>query len=232
MRVHPRRRVLMPRGTNVTFANLKITGCDIGPALTVGVEEDSLRGREKTARRDNAENNGRLEGKAPQPISFTWLTVFLLRVVRVESCVFAENWNFAGAAISATRSRLLVCKSLFRDNEAILGGAIHAHSACLDIRDSQFKHNSANDGGALGGDDLEVTLDGVDFEANTAAKLGGALYLEDSNLTLANTQFANNMGKDGGALFCQSCGMLRRLMSHIMCVLCRFEFTRTSAVYR
>ena len=50
----------------MTLANLKITGCKNGSALTVGVEEDSLQGHEETARRDNAKNNGRLEGEAPQ----------------------------------------------------------------------------------------------------------------------------------------------------------------------
>lgn len=117
-------------------------------------------------------------------------------------------FNFSG--------NILIADSLFEGNRAAMfpdddtrrfqrGGAIFLDSYVepreVTVLRSQFLNNSAGGGGgAMFGSPGVVTIRDSLFRGNTAVESGGALA-SLSSLTIERTQFFNNAGAAGGAIF-------------------------------
>ncbi|UCH84509.1 MAG: T9SS type A sorting domain-containing protein [Candidatus Latescibacterota bacterium] len=92
---------------------------------------------------------------------------------------------------------------MFRDNWAIVGGAMYIiEGASPTLIDVQFVDNTAtgniSSGGAVRVDGSTPTFINVWFSGNTA-RLGGALYVRgESDATVVNTVFYNNIATDEG----------------------------------
>ena len=129
----------------------------------------------------------------------------------------ANSAKTGGGALYLTQnSRLNVEGSTFEGNTAALyGGAIYAESFGHNtIKDSTFTSNSASRGGAIAfwsdgkTGEQSFTVEGSTFSDNTAEAKGGAIaWLAMDNtdknqvLTVTDTDFYNNTGTQGGAIF-------------------------------
>ncbi|MFT4037104.1 MAG: right-handed parallel beta-helix repeat-containing protein [Thermomicrobiales bacterium] len=127
--------------------------------------------------------------------------------VTIDGCTLTDNHttNNAGAIYVVT-SNLTVRNSTFSDNTVTntSAGAIYYYYLSTGIiENSVFSTNSATYGGALLIEDSEVTVSGSTFTGNTASDTGGAIYLQTSTLTLdtATKITGNTAVTNGGGIF-------------------------------
>ena len=103
--------------------------------------------------------------------------------------------------------RLTVDGSQFYNNNASdLGGAIESEFIDSFIKDSLFENNSAGfRGGAissLADDNYVLTVEDSQFYSNNAINNGGAVFVQQGNLSVDNSYFDNNTADyRGGAIF-------------------------------
>lgn len=107
-------------------------------------------------------------------------------------------------------SSLSLIGTEFKGNTALAGGAISARSeSVLNVTDVQFVGNSTPDakvstefgGGAIYSNNSKITLTNAVFDGNISGYYGGALRLNDSEITLTDVSILNSAGGTGGALF-------------------------------
>lgn len=90
-------------------------------------------------------------------------------------------------------------------NTAVKGGGVYAQGSSLKMKKSIFESNQVTDEGAglyleksdLRGDDLQ-------FQTNEATKGSGLAIHSETIVTLSNSQFNGNIGKEAGAVFLTS----------------------------
>jgi predicted outer membrane repeat protein len=130
------------------------------------------------------------------------------RNVKIENSRFTSNSAESGGAIAmgpaAATPGIQISNTQFNGNLANgptlgAGGAILANAGCLVVKDSFFNGNRAIQGGAL------VTLPGVvltilgstpngaQFNNNSALTDGGAIITVQSNTSIGNTVFSQNL---------------------------------------
>ena len=113
------------------------------------------------------------------------------------------------------------CTLIFSHNKASQGGAIFTLSNIVFKENSsvQFDNNKATLGGAL--HTFNLTFKGsteVTFNNNEATLNGGALYTDDSSITMKQHSmiiFTKNSAKNGGAIFISSSMLLVTEYSHV-----------------
>ena len=114
-----------------------------------------------------------------------------------------------GAILS--REDLELLSSTFVNNKASLdGGAIFNDGGNLTFRrgfgptDFEYFGNSAQRGGLIYSSGGNVDVTSVSFRSNTATLDGGAIYIENGNLSLIGGKFDLNSARDGGAIFARN----------------------------
>lgn len=121
--------------------------------------------------------------------------------------------DYGGGAIINDGGQLTISACTFTNNyNSYYGGAIHTISGTTDITDSTFIHNKAESdgGGALSvlSGTLEVTnslfTKGIYSEGNYTFAVGGAIYADNSTVTITTTTIEYSDAGDGGAIFSQS----------------------------
>ncbi len=113
---------------------------------------------------------------------------------------FIGNSSMRGGAISNLSNRTFAIDySLFKNNSATdgSGGAIY-NKGFFEIDRTEFNGNSAKNGGAIfAAASTETYIDNSVFKNNTASSNGGAIYAEDSSLSMwansADVLFDNNI---------------------------------------
>lgn len=133
-----------------------------------------------------------------------------------EACGFTNMDRTNGSGIDASASgegaELNILSCVFENNSTVgEGGAIAVGNAFqVDIFNSQFIGNSVHlldsrnqgKGGAIAvfSPDVpsSVTIDLSFFSGNQSSGPGGALFIEDANVNLANTEFTGNLSAAGG----------------------------------
>ncbi len=117
-----------------------------------------------------------------------------------------------GGAISldANKKVLSIYDTLISDNESDdTGGAIEVEDGSIKLYGATFRNNHSGKGGAIyfngGGSDIleicEYENDTV-FEDNQGRNKGGAIYVDDSTVTLNRGKFISNYSRnDGGAIY-------------------------------
>ncbi len=85
-----------------------------------------------------------------------------------------------GGGLDAADSTVAIVNTSFFDNRALEGGHIHLTQSTLTISDSLFEQGTATS---------TLTDDG-----------GGAIWAKDSDVTVIDTDFRNNTGREGGAI--------------------------------
>ncbi|WP_069592535.1 C1 family peptidase [Methanosphaera sp. WGK6] len=118
-----------------------------------------------------------------------------------------------GGACYFTKSNLIIQNSSFNNCSASYGGSIYSYDSNVSINSSIFKNNYALMGGAIlvlngSGDGTNfieerstININNSSFMNNNALYEGGALFDIYSNLTVINSNFTNNYGRNGGAIY-------------------------------
>lgn len=136
---------------------------------------------------------------------------------RLKSTLFRFNKAKAYAgAIWIENSPVDMDNVTFYKNRATKGGALYIENQVTEedeesadfmpryitIRNSLFESNVALDaGGAIEiSHAVNVTTDGTVFLKNNASDFGGAVHVEDSNVTFIGTKFVQNKAKFGAAI--------------------------------
>lgn len=131
-------------------------------------------------------------------------------------CGFIDLHRTDGSCIDASSggegAALKILDCMFQNNATVgEGGAIIVGNAYqVDVMNSQFTENSVNllddrnqgKGGAIAvlspDTPTSVTIDNSLFSGNTSSGPGGALFLEDAEVTLLNSEFTGNLSAFGG----------------------------------
>lgn len=89
---------------------------------------------------------------------------------------------------------------LFRGNRAVSGAAFHLLTSNLTIHNSSFEYNSvqAYGGAGLLEDSSWLSCNYCDFANNSAGRLGGALHVHSSLLSVSFSKFSCNTAENGG----------------------------------
>jgi predicted outer membrane repeat protein len=117
-----------------------------------------------------------------------------------------------GAAVTAYDAEgLAISDTLFADNTSAGSGGglsfVMVDDAVAALTDVEFTDNTAQRGGAVFGEGA-MTLDGGDFDGNSASATGGALYLDGGELQqVTNSSFTNHTATRGAALFVDETSM-------------------------
>ena len=114
-----------------------------------------------------------------------------------------------GGAIASYRSNLIIIRCVFEGNSATLGGAIYATKECdITILNSTFTDNQAvchnkdcmdislftdGQGGAITLVACKLLIQYAIFESHYASRLGGVIQALNSNITILETTFMNNL---------------------------------------
>lgn len=118
--------------------------------------------------------------------------------LRLVDCVFVNN---SASALVITRGSVAIDRARFEHNRFISGsgGALQVHGGRAEVRSSLFRGNIAKNGGALFINNTEhLWLRHVDFSENTATERGGALFVVNSGVTLANQSSIDESNRAAG----------------------------------
>lgn len=115
-----------------------------------------------------------------------------------------------GAAVDLVRLALRDGKGTLVGNDR-LGGAVYASAGSeLNVVDCELTGNTADHGGAMAVVESSLTLDGSNFERNTATGRGGALFLAHATTTIRQPpSFARNTAAYGGGIAQEGGAFLR-----------------------
>ena len=115
-----------------------------------------------------------------------------------------------GGAIYQNNGTLEITNTKFEQNSVLddIGGAVYAKNGTVTMNGATFTGNKAKFGGAYySGTGLTIgTVEGSRrniFSDNAAVNNGGAIY-SNKNLTVVNTDFINNTGANGAAIYLNS----------------------------
>ncbi|WP_405267932.1 right-handed parallel beta-helix repeat-containing protein, partial [Methanobrevibacter sp.] len=128
--------------------------------------------------------------------------------LKIENCNFSDNrgrWGGFGGAVYLSGPDATVENCIFNNNNAEqYGGAIYSDEEASNTKviDCTFIDNHGAIGGAIYAGRPGLTVDGCEFEDNTASTSGGAISIYHDDATISNSNFTNNNASiDGGAIY-------------------------------
>ena len=128
--------------------------------------------------------------------------------LKIENCNFSDNrgrWGGFGGAVYLTGPDATIENCIFNNNNADqYGGAIYSDEEASNTKviGSTFIDNHGTIGGAIYAGRPGLTVDGCEFEDNTASTSGGAIGIYHDDATISNSNFTNNNASiDGGAIY-------------------------------
>ena len=140
------------------------------------------------------ENNGRFLYLTRGETLDSWLDGFTIRNGSADY----------GSALRFSKAVMTVKNCIFDGNVTSNYGAIYsATSSNMLIQNTKFINNRALRGAAFAGDNAkDIIFDGVVFFGNRASSYGGALYLDDTTVSVNQSRFLNNQCSDeAGAVY-------------------------------
>ena len=139
--------------------------------------------------------------------------LFNMGELSIMGCGLEENASSRGAAIYANHdSKISISKSAFRRNSVrgkfSYGGAIHS-GGDLTVEESVFEHNVAgSDGGAIYNDESKMSIFDCELSDNVASDHGGAVYANGGESDIAKSTFRGNEARNEGGGVYNEKGML------------------------
>ena len=133
----------------------------------------------------------------------------------IDSNLYENTTPSYGGAIHNTENGVLtITDTWFHSNSAAEdGGAIYNLGGTITISGSNFYGNSttsvtSGDGGAVANNGGTITISDSFFDWNSAAYSGGAIFSEEGNISVTNSEFRNQnaYNSDGGAIFIYASG--------------------------
>ena len=129
--------------------------------------------------------------------------------VNVETSTFKNNKATSGdgGAIAAVTD-ITITGGDFESNTAAAGngGAISVEGKLLTMEAVSLKSNSAQNGGAVGLKQGTADFKTLTVESNTASAEGGAILVDESDVTIASSQLRSNNGQKGGGIKAKNMG--------------------------
>ena len=133
----------------------------------------------------------------------------------ISGCTFQSNTTTRGALYPLRSTNVLIENCNFLNNipttSTNFGGAVFVWNTTGTIRGCNFVNNTSGNGGVMYIDGRElidnpsadnVVIDNCNFSGNTAQDFGGGcIYSSQGSYTVMNSQFLNNNGDNGGAIF-------------------------------
>ena len=120
--------------------------------------------------------------------------------------------NVVGGAVYINGAGTLNALScVFTSNKASTGGAIYAKAgASINLNLTSVNSNMATGSGGAIYIENGVSVKLIQGTINSnVADAGGAIYIENSDIILADAQVRNNQGSNGGAIYAQSGATVR-----------------------
>ena len=112
--------------------------------------------------------------------------------------------NSRGGGIQCRNATFSASEMHLSQNEAKRGGGglFIAHSSSVKVKNSKIRDNKSLDvgGGVMMTPQTDVIIDSTTFNSNNASWRGGALYADDSDLTIRRCQFFRNGALGGGSV--------------------------------
>lgn len=132
-------------------------------------------------------------------------------LVFIEGCSFNGNWAYvdggAVALVNEINGPTFITDSDFLENHAdVSGGAIYSKATELRADSDTFEGNLAAFGGAIytkksgAGNPSILSSEESTYEINSASEIGGAIFSENSDLSLTKNDFRQNNANSCGAL--------------------------------
>jgi predicted outer membrane repeat protein len=132
-------------------------------------------------------------------------------LVVIEDSSFSGNWAYqdggAIALVDEINGATFITDSEFLENHAdVSGGAIYSKASELKADFDTFENNLAAFGGAIytkrsgGGNPSILSSDESTYDTNSASQIGGAIYSENSDLYLDESEFKGNTASSCGAI--------------------------------
>ena len=121
----------------------------------------------------------------------------------------AADW---GRAIFAEQDSIInMSGNVFVSNNADTGseGVLFLSSSTITIEASEFQDNNASSGGVLASASSTITIEANEFLDNNATVRGGVLDASFCNITMASSNFANNVSPIGAIIY-----SLRSVIQH------------------
>lgn len=130
-------------------------------------------------------------------------------VFNVDASVFKNNKapNGDGGALAAVTD-VTITGSTFEANSAPSGsgGAVAVDGKQLTMTNVVLKSNNAQNGGALGMKGGMATLSLLEVESNSASAEGGAILVDESDVTMTSSNIRENNGATGGGIKTKNMG--------------------------
>ena len=127
----------------------------------------------------------------------------ILSNLKIGNCTFTENEAEYGSAVSIQNGNMTVTKSVFKNNKAN-NGAIYGYLANMIVESTLFENNIADcGGGAIFIENTTLTLSSSSLKRNSAKSFGGSIYaVYSDNVQISDTLFENdNSDRIGGSIF-------------------------------
>ena len=117
-----------------------------------------------------------------------------------------------------------IFNSSFVNNTALrgFGGAIFTNQSDINIRNSNFTSSKAYMGGAIYDNNSNLSIVNIIANNNTAEYYGGAIYKQEGSSTINSSSFNENSALNGGAIFVVNATSFNVISSN---------FTSNKAVY-
>ena len=132
--------------------------------------------------------------------------------------------NSGGAICIESALSANIFNSSFVNNTALrgFGGAIFTNQSDINIRNSNFTSSKAYVGGAIYDNNSNLSIVNIIANNNTATYYGGAIYKQEGSSTINSSSFNDNNALNGGAIFVVNATSFNVISSN---------FTSNKAVY-
>ena len=150
--------------------------------------------------------------------SYSGVLHFISSTITIEASEFHGNSASEGGVLHSRSSTITIDGSEFHDNGAIYGGVLHSSSSTITIEASEFYENNASYGGVLYSTPISSTIkiEGNEFHDNYATVKGGVLYSSSSNITMADSNFTNNVSPIGAIIYATFKSMIQHIHSFLL----------------
>ena len=141
--------------------------------------------------------------------------------ITIEGSGFYDNYaRSAGGVLYSynyNNCNITIESNEFHGNNADEGGVLYSWGSTITIEASEFHNNNACRGGVLESISSTITIEASEFHDNNAIDRGGVLDSSySSNITIAGSNFTNNVSPIGAIIYATSRSMIQHIHSFLL----------------
>ena len=141
-------------------------------------------------------------------------------IIKIEESEFYENSATSrGGVLYSNNSTITIEASEFHDNSAREAGVLYSISSAITIEASKFYDNSASTGGVvhvLCSHSSTIIIEASEFHDNSASIEGGVLHSSNCTITIAGSNFTNNVSPIGAIIHAVSRSVIQHTHSYFL----------------